>query len=279
MKEIRWDRRLEDEIDLHDIFLILWRSRLLIISISMIAVLLGGAISFAMPSIYRASCTVALGNFSDPIYTTETMAEEFLLSDELLLDVIEELNLDVPPNKFKAFKEEIKIEHVCDDVLAISIETQDQQNSTKIIKKMAELFVNRSEESYNKYKNILSNNLAITQENLAVLDSDINQTREVLRNIDTMPGISQEQLELTHSRMLEYLQNEESRHVALQDQYIQLRRQLEFMENTRVLMMSGEPLAPIKPQRTLIMAVAGMLGLMVGLFASFLREGLRKRTE
>jgi uncharacterized protein involved in exopolysaccharide biosynthesis len=40
---------MEDEINLRDIFRLLWKRRLLIISTFVIAVLVAGVISFAMP--------------------------------------------------------------------------------------------------------------------------------------------------------------------------------------------------------------------------------------
>lgn len=270
---------MDDEIDLRDIFRVLWKSRFLIIGIFMVAVLVTGLASLAMPSIYRASCTVALGNFSDPIYTTGPMATSLMLSDELLMDAIDQLHLDVPPEKFKGFKDGIEIKQLTDNVLMISVETSDQQNATKIVEKMVQIFVNLSEKNYNKYQDHLSAKMAIIQENLAVVERQINQTSEVLRNIDTLPGISQEQLELSHSRTLEYLQNEESRHSSLLGQYIELKRQMDVLENTRILSISEEPFARVRPQRILIVAVGGMLGLMIGIFAAFLREGLRRREK
>jgi capsular polysaccharide biosynthesis protein len=273
------DKTMDNEIDLRDIFRALWKNRFLIVGIFVISLLVSGLVSLAMPSIYRASCTVVLGNFSDPIYATETMAANIMLSDELLLNAINQLNLDVPPEKFKGFKEGIKIEHVTDNVLTISVETSDQQNATNIVKKIGQIFINLGEEHYNKYRNHLSAKLAITQENLAVVEREINQTSEVLRNIDMLPGISQEQLELSHSRTLEYLQNEESRHSSLQGQYIELKRQMDVLANARILAISEEPFTRVRPQRILIVAVGGMIGLMIGIFAAFFREGLRRREK
>jgi len=270
---------MDDEIDLRDIFSVLWKSRSLIIIVFLIAVLVSGLVSLAMPSIYRASCTVALGNFEDPIYANGPMAINLMQSDEMLLDVINQLHLDVLPEEFKGFKESIKAEQLTDNVLMISVETSDQQNATNIVEKIVQRFINISEKNYNKYQNHLSAQMVINQKNLAVIEGDINQTREVLRNLDKLPGTSQEQMELSHSRTLDYLQKEESLHTSLLDQNIQLKRQMDTIEKTRILAISEEPFVRVRPQRTLIVAIGGMIGLMIGIFAVFLREGLRRRAD
>ena len=282
---------MDDEIDLREIFQfvrrvlskglhVVWKSRLLIISIFMIAVLVAGLISFTMTPVYKASCIIALGNYGDPINTNDVMVKELMLSDEYLLEVIDRLNLDVPPEEFMGFKESIEItKNITGNIFEISVETPDQQNATAIITQIVSIFLNRSEESYSKYNKSLSDKLAIAQGNLDVLDKDINQTREVLRNIDKLPGITQEQLELSHSRTLENLQNAESRRAGLLDQYIELKRQLDFMENIRVLLISEEPMQPMSSHKIRIVAIAGILGLMIGIFAAFLREGLGRPAE
>jgi uncharacterized protein involved in exopolysaccharide biosynthesis len=233
-----------------------------------------------MTPVYKASCIIALGNYGDPINTNDITVKELMLSDEYLLEVIDTLNLDVPPEKFEDFKGSIEItKNITGNIFEISIETPDQQNATAILTQIVSTSLNHSEESYSKYNKSLSDKLAITQRNLDVLDRDINQTREVLRNIGKLPGITQEQLELSHSRTLENLQNAESRRASLLDQYLELKRQSDFMENIRVLLISEEPMQPISSHKIRYVAIAGILGLMIGIFAAFLREGRGRPAE
>ena len=121
--------------------------------------------------------------------------------------------------------------------------------------------------------------LAATQKNLAEVDQMVNQTGETLRKVDELPGTTQEQIELSHSRTLQYLQNEESRRASLMNQVLESKMQFDSLENTKILMRSGEPIYPVWPPKALIVAVVGMLGLMIGIFAAFLREGLGRKVE
>jgi capsular polysaccharide biosynthesis protein len=274
---------MEDEIDLRDIFGVLRKRRLLIIGVFMVAVLVAGVISFAMPPTYEVSSIVALGNFGEPIYTGQAAAVDIMLSDEFILDIIKEHNFSITQGNYSGFKESIKIEPVkgTDNLLMISIETKDKLQGIEVIDGIVRLFANRSEESYNKQMEILSDQLAVTEKNLNIIDEDINQTRDVLKGVVEVSGASAGTFSIDNevrvSRTLDYLQAEETRRSALIDRDLDLKKQLTLSRHLDVVQKPTEPLAPIGPKKAQIVAVAGMLGLMVGIFAAFLREGLGKR--
>jgi uncharacterized protein involved in exopolysaccharide biosynthesis len=265
---------MDYELDLYDICRVLWKNRLWIIGIFLIAVAIGCIMSFTLPSVYRATCIVSLGNVSS-IYTDENLVEDLLLGDESLVEVINQLNLDIPPKELRDFKKSITTRYIADRVLEVSIETTDQENATKIVTKLVSLFINKSDvDDYNRTS--LSERMNSTKMALDVLDADINHTREILRNIDGFTGVTQEQLELSHSRILEYLRAEESMRLQLADKYFDLKKQLKLLKNPEILMISDEPTEPVKPMKPLIIAIAGMLGLIVGIFVVLMREKHKK---
>ncbi len=273
---------MDDEIYLSDIFRVLWKSRFLIIGIFAIFVLVAGAVSFAVMSpSYRSSAIVALGNFGDPIYTTPDSAIAIMQSDEFLLDVIDDLDFEVPPEEFRTFKNSIEIEPVkgSSSLLIISAVTRERQEGKEIVDEMIRLFSQRSEESYNRQQKILSNSLASTQMRLETTELDLGQTREVLRSIEDLPGTTASDKELRISRTLEYLQGGESRRSTLLDRELELEKQLTLLRHLEVVQETREPVAPIESKRALMVAIAGILGLMVGVLAAFLREGLRRPVE
>lgn len=268
---------MEEEIDLRDLVLVLWKNRLLIIAIFVAAVLAAGIISFLMPPVYSVSTIIALGNFDDPVYTKPASAKEVLLSDELLLEVINQLKLDVPPEKFRAFKEKIKVEPVKDtNFLEISMETEDKQEGKAILEKMAQLFTQRSASVFQEQQKLVSNQLKTIQERLSAVDQDIAQTREILKNIENAAGLSSVEKDLRRSRTIEYLQGEEAQRLDLLDRYLSLQKELNQLKDVEVIRGVREPVHPVKPRKTLNVAVAGVLGLMVGVFAALIREYFTK---
>ncbi|MBK7386527.1 MAG: hypothetical protein IPI63_07300 [Methanothrix sp.] len=269
---------MDDEIDLRDIFRILWKRRLLIIGVFAIAVLMAGVISFTMPSVYRVSSIVALGNFEDPVYTTQASAKSIMLSDQFLIDILQQLpNSTI--NDFQKFKKSVKVESVKDSdrLIEISVETPDRREGKIAVEKMVLLYADLSENSYNKYKKILSDQLATTQERLDILNSEINQARSALQNIQKTSGSYAVESEISFSRALDRLSSMEGQRSALIDRGLDLQKQLELLRHLEVVQPTGEPASPIGPRRVLMVAISGMLGLMVGIFAAFLLEGLGGR--
>lgn len=265
---------MDDEIDLRDIFSILWKRRLLIIGIFAVSVLMAGVISFTMPSVYRVSSIVAMGNFEDPVYTTQASAKSIMLSDQFLMDVFQQL-----PNStmsdFRKFKGGIKVEPVKDSdrLIEISAETPDRGEGKKAVEKMVLLYANLSENSYNKYEKILSDQLTTTQQRLEILDLEINQTRSALQDSLSSSSVL---AEIGFSRAMDRLNSLEAQKSALMDRSLDLQKQLQLLRNLEVVSPAGEPVSPIGPRRVLMVVIAGMLGLMVGIFAAFLRESLAR---
>lgn len=264
---------MEDEVDLRELILVLWKRRWLIASIFLAAVIIAAVISFAMPPTYEVSTIISLGVFPDPAYTTQASAREILLSDELLLTVINSLKLDVPREKFRSLKETIKVEPIKDtNFLKISVKTRNRAEGKAIVENMVELFKERSEPSYQQHRQLLANQLASVQTRLSAIEKDISQTREVLKAIESTTGISSVEKDLRRSRTLEYLQSEESQRIGLLDRYLGLQKEINGLKDVQVIRGAREPVYPVKPNKKLNVAVAGILGLMVGVFAAFMLE-------
>jgi len=270
---------MEDEIDLRDIFRVLWKRRLLIIGVFVVAVLVAGVISFAMPPVYRVSSIIAIGNFDDPVYTSQDSVKGIMLSDEFLLEVFEQLRPNATGSEFSAFKESVKVYPVGDRLFKISVETPKKQEGLKAVEKIVWLYANRSEDSYNKQKKILTDQLADTQERLDVIYMEINRTSEALQDLQDSSGSSAVQDEMRFLRTLDLLNGKETQRTALMDRRLELQKQLVLIRPQTVIQPAREPVSPIGPRKILIVAIAGMLGLMVGIFAAFLREGLRGQAK
>jgi len=272
---------MDDEIDLRDIFRVLWKSRVLITGFFMMAMLVSGVVSFSTPPAYKVSGIIALGNYNDSIYTSQAPAMNLMISDGFLLDVIEQLSFDVPSDKFDQFKNDIEVTPVngADNLLIISVKTAKSQEGREIVEKMILLFANRSEKNYNIQKKSLLDRLAKTKGQLTVVENDINQTRKVLTSMENAPGVSPVEKELRISRTLEYLQGEESRRSSLIDRYLSLQKQSDLFRNVDAVQTPKEPVSPMKTQRALMVAISGLLGLMIGIFAAFLRGGLGRKVE
>jgi len=270
---------MEDEIDLRDIFGVLWKRRLLILGTFIIAVLLAGVISFAMPPVYKVSSIIAVGLYDDPAYTSQASMKNVMLSDEFLLDVFEVISPNGNSSDFRTFKDSVEVEPVSDRLVEISIETKKRKEGLKAVETMIELYSVLSQNSYNKQKKILEDQLANTEQRLEVIDMEINQTREALQEVEETSGSSAVQAEMRFSRTLDILNGKESQRSALMDRRMELDKQLLLIRNLEIVQPAREPISPVWPRKAMIIAIAGMVGLMAGLLGAFLREGLARPAE
>lgn len=272
---------MDDEIDLRDIFLVLWKNRLLIAAVFLIAVVAAGAISLMMPSVYRASCIVALGNFGDPVYTTEASAIEIMLSDGFLANLSPNLNLSLSPEQLDALRESISVEPIkgSDRLLKISVETEDPAEGKRLLEGMVLLFISRSNQSYSEQRSLLMEQLAAINQLLDSVEASINLTHQAMAEIESATGVSPLEKSLLLSYKLDYLQNAESQRLNLMDRSMNLQKQLMLMKSVEIVEAPVEPTEPVKPRRVLIVIVAGMLGLMLGIFGAFVREALGREEQ
>ena len=272
---------MEDEIDLRDIFGVIWKRRLLVLGTFIIAVLLAGVISFAMPPVYKVSSIIAVGLYDDPAYTSQASMKNVMLSDEFLLEVFEAISPSGTSSDFRSFKDNVKIEPVKDSdrLIEVSIETNKRKEGLKAVETIIERYSMLSENSYNKQKKILEDQLADVEHRLDIINLEINQTREALQETEeTSSSSTAIQAEMRFSRTLDILNSKESQRSALMDRRMELQKQFLLIRNLEIVQPAREPISPIWPRKTLIVGIAGILGLMVGVLAAFLREGL-SRTE
>jgi len=270
---------MEDEIDLRDIFRVLSKRRLMIMGVFVFSILMAGVISFALPPVYKVSSIIAIGYFEDPAYTSQSSMKNVMLSDEFLLEVFEATSPNGSSGDFRDFKESVEVEPVKDSdrLIEISIETEKRKEGLKQVEIMIERYSDLSENSYNKQKKILEDQMANTEQRLEVIDMEINQTREALKEIEESTGSSAVQAEMRFSRTLDILNGKESQRSALLDRRMELQKQLLLIRNLEVIQPPREPISPVWPRKALIVAIAGMLGLMAGVLAAFLQEGLGGR--
>jgi LPS O-antigen subunit length determinant protein (WzzB/FepE family) len=87
------------------------------------------------------------------------------------------------------------------------------------------------------------------------------------------------QVEIRFSRTLDRLSGMEIQRSVLIDRSLDQQKQLAMIKHLDIVQPAREPVSPIWPKKTLIVAVAGMLGLMVGIFAAFLLELFGRKVE
>ncbi|MDI6711565.1 MAG: Wzz/FepE/Etk N-terminal domain-containing protein [Bacillota bacterium] len=267
----------DDEIDLRDLVLVLWRYRWMITGVFVLAVAAAAALSFLLPPVYKVSTTIALGQFNSPVYTNPAAAKEVLRSDDLLLKTIKELNLDVPMEEFRGFKEDIEVTPVKDtNMLQVSIMTADRAEGKAVVEKMVELFKEDCAPDYEENRTMLANQLTTVQRRLLDVEKSITKANEDLAAVEAMSGLSRGERDFRRSQVLETLRAFEEQRIGLLDRYLGLQKDLDSLRQVTTVRSAREPVYPEKPNKKLNVAVAGVLGLMLGVFGAFVLDYFRR---
>lgn len=146
-----------------------------------------------------------------------------------------------------------------------------------ILEEIIQLYASYSDQSYSEHIDILSEQLTETKRLLDSIAESINLSEQSIRDIESMTGISSVDKSLLISSHLDYLNSAKSQRLNLMDKYMNLDKQLKLARSIEIVAAPSDVTVPVGPRRTLIVTVAGMLGLMMGIFAAFLREGLSRR--
>jgi len=267
----------DDEIDLRDIILVVWRYRWFIAGVFLVSVLAAGIISFATAPVYEVRTVIDLGRYQSVVYTSPPAVKELITSDDFLWQVVRQLRLDVAEEDFKGFKESIKAEQVKGtNMLSIVIETADRAEGKAVLGKMVELLQNRSRPDFERHRRLLTEQLETVKARLADVEKSIAEARANLAAVETAPGLSRSEKDFRRSQILEALQGFEGQRTGLLDRYLGLQKELNGLEHVTVIENPREPVYPVKPNKKLNIALAGVLGLMIGVLGAFVIEFFRR---
>lgn len=196
-------------------------------------------------------------------------AKTILLSLDLLMPVIKELNLGID---LKQLKEKIKIEDIKDtDLIKIKVEYPDSEMAVKINEMIANSFVSQGQAIY-------SERLSPINERLKELEIEIKDREERIKKIKKLIIKASSISDFPPERglriiLLENLLSSYEGHLqTLKTQRNELKIFLSKAKDFKILESPVRPKYPIKPKKILNIAISAILGLMLGLFFSFFQE-------
>jgi len=255
----------DDEIDLRDLILVLWNYRKFVLGIFLASLLIGAVISFAITPVYQVKAKISLGNYAvdpdngQPLMTPET-AREILLSSDFQEEAwgtgINAGVLNITP-----------VEKT--NILQITLETSDPEQGEVLLNKLITQLEEKTEEQYEKSIELLNKDLQNTDRELQEINKSIAHTREILENTSASQ-LQQAGLLDTLSRFLEQRDK-------LSERKLKTEQKLNSIEGMEVLERPEAASSPMRPNKKLNIVVAGMLGLMVGVFMAFIVDYFRRK--
>lgn len=260
----------EDEIDLRDLILVLWKWRKLILAIFLASLLIGIVISFAVTPVYQVQAKISIGSFEpdpksvQPKITPET-AKEMLLSSDLQEEAwgagADVGVLSVTP-----------VENT--NILEITLETNDPQQGEVLLNKLITLFSEKEGVQYKRSKELLNNELQRIDRELQEVNKGIKQTRDLLEKLSSAEPSSTS--EIQQMKLLDTLSRFTEQRDKLLEKKLETEQKLNSIEGIKVLEKPEASPSPVRPKKKLNIVVAGVLGLMVGVFAAFMVDYLKR---
>lgn len=298
-----------EEIDLRDIFKTLNKWKNTIISVTLIAMLLSGVVSFffltpiyeAKTDLMQITSEASNGNLTSPNYILKdeedyrkieesalnistpvidlTSYNELVYSSIILKNTIEKLDLDI---RARELRKMINAEKPKDQAnVQITVTNQDPELAAQIANALAGeliIYINEMEQSsYNKVIKTVAMQIDNAQ-------ADLNAAVEKLKEYQASNiGINGEADLIKQELEAKKLQNEINRREDLIDflntKMLELKITQAFMDTEDKIITLSEayvPDSPIKPNKKLNIAIAGVLALMLSVFGVFLAEYLRE---
>jgi uncharacterized protein involved in exopolysaccharide biosynthesis len=155
--------------------------------------------------------------------------------------------------------------------LNITLDTSDPQQGEALLNELIDLFDEKTGEQYERSIELIDDNLKLTETELKEIEQNIEQTRELLENTEAS-SVSEVQQAGLLDTLSRFLQQRDK----LLEKKLQCEQKLNTIESMQVLEEPAASSSPVSPNKKLNIVVAGVLGLMVGVFGAFTVDYFRR---
>jgi capsular polysaccharide biosynthesis protein len=280
-RETRIDDGYE-EIDLREIIIVLWKRKIMIAAITAFFVLCGVIVSFRIAPTYETSTTLYLGSFSSNIYNDRSyakaimLAEKNLRSDETLAGIIDNYTEGSSRKKLLAFKEAISFRDVDNtNIMEINVQDKNPKQAVLIADRLLNVFMAKSNAMYQEKRQVLTDKIVVLEDAIKNSEGQFKEFQNRFNVLEEGNRGSSVEYELAASRMQQAMIEYESQKISLLEQIQSLEGQLLDYNPAVVLTPAVEPLAPVKPNKRMNVAIAFMLGLCLSTLLAFGLEYLK----
>jgi capsular polysaccharide biosynthesis protein len=231
--------------------------------------------TFMIPATYSASATLRVAQaysgsieYADYMYAERLMNTylEILRSRPVLEETIQRLGLGV---ESKVLSTQLKAEVVPEtELIRITVEDGNPRRARDIANTLGALLL---EQSQSLYRGGSKSAREILEEQIAVIDSNLEQDRASLETLMDRPGRTEAEVDTLSDKIA----LEEETYARMLSQYEQARVEEAMRANSITIVEAAiEPQAPSSPNKPLNMILGALLGLSGGTGLAFLLENL-----
>jgi uncharacterized protein involved in exopolysaccharide biosynthesis len=263
----------EDEIDLREYIQVMLKRKKLILAIFLASVFTAAVISLQSPKTYEISSTIQLGRINELLINNEE-AKALMLNQGLFQSIINDLNLASTPQEIE---KNIKISDIKGtNLLRVKITGNDIDTAIKINDLITNSLITCGQALYQKNVDIINERLNNLSLEIKSAVDDIGRAQALIAEAPVVKNISQSDVSLRIILLRNSLLNYESNLNVLRNQENEMKATL---VNSREFKVFDPPIRPDSPVSRKILqktAIAGFMGLMLGIFLAFFIEFLSK---
>lgn len=264
-----------EEIDLREYIGIILKRRSLIIGLLILAMLVGVILNLLIEPVYQSETIVKLSNSSGK-YSNINYAKQKIKSLTYIKKITKELNLSYSLDKLNKLRENnLEVDKLEDDVLAISFKSNDPQKAKQILSGIIDFFKQESLSNFERLKEEKLDYLEAINEEISKLAEDLKESNKgvtELKNLEMSAGDKA----IISNNLKDRWSNMQEIKISLINKKQEIIAQINDMEGLEVINAPIVSKNPIRPNKLLNLAISILLGLLIGTFMAFFLEFLEE---
>lgn len=259
---------LDNESDLMDYIKVIILRKKPILIIFFLSIIVATIISFSMPKVYETSTIIKIGtvstgyNISTLLFLKKENIQE--LQAETYGSIIKKLNLNIDESTFRKM---IEVEDIMNtNFIKIKIRYMDPQLAIKICNTIADFFVQQGNEILEKKLSPIKEEIVNLEKRSEIIEKEISRLKQIISSQKPNSDVFILQNGLSNYEILLFNLGEKTyslKQVLIDSQEFEIFIPATISQN-------------VKPNKRLIITASAILGLMIGIFAVFLQELMRK---
>lgn len=260
---------VDDEIDLRQYLIVLWRRRYTIAAITLTAVVAAALFSFLSSPTYESQALIQLSEHSATVYASPSTAAEVLTAPSFLDPIAKEFGMASGRELLKR----VKVEPVRDTrMVRLKVRDSSAERARNIANAIASAFVARASERVEEKRKITSRRLESVNAQLAEIQRILELTRGTLVRIQQGGLLTGEDRAFVRAFTLNAMSISETLYSELRAAQRDLVSELLTVESPAIIEPPSLPSEPVAPRKVLNITLAAILGLMAGTMLAFVME-------
>ena len=191
-------------------------------------------------------------------------------SDNILKNVISELKLNLSPGGLVNY---IKVENIDNSgYVKVTVENTSPELARDIAFSLVNQFIKLNQQYYQEKIALLEKEKQSIEKQMTLEMENINEAEKLRLAIINSEGLSLTEKQIQINLLLNYSTQIREHYNELVDKYYILENQILNSSNFEIVNYPSIPQAPIKPNKKLNIAIAGVLGLFLGVLIAFFVE-------